>query len=750
LHQCGHQALTARQALGGLPRRVTVLSTYLLENYLFQVSPFLIGSADAEAHNGLPDDLTKLSFYIDGTISLRDLVDVTNFPAEALSFYSVHLVPEAEAGDGYQKMPFEMIMDGLRQAFPFGYCKDVPGRTAARVMTKTQLDLTDFRGRFDVDRTLASYQDPDRGPYLVRLHLQLLIDAIYFVLAHELAHIALGHMGHGEATALREEEAKADAAALSMLSRVPGFQPRSLIVVFCICRDNEPAIPPDRMDHPLARNRLSVLAQALIAEGEGEALRADVNAGLALLPTRFEPQPLLIGWPDGVSEEIIINTCSYGDMDLVAHVMVYINRQPRSVTPNEGFAEHAALLSHLAYRIAFEVRDRIDPGKVFTWGGAGYHPTVRYKDLYFYQRATTLFTRLSFRIPAPPEFILLWPDAELAIKEIKIIYREPDLISREQGDNQVRFFYDPPKIELRAFLVDDLDLARFSPSPQGKMLLAARRYRDYARYDQCLEIYDWMFSHNPGRLHYTDLTALVGLWIDADRYDKAAEVARWAVGPGRVQRPGFHIALAHYHAERNEAQDAFEEAFLEMCLFGSYGLMFDEAKDLCEKVLSWPNDAMLVALRTSVAHGNAAKLALQEHKREHVAVEFRAAIESLRAAQSCAQRDFVCLRQLLSEYTLGIARLEDGEINAAAEAARAVLVLQPDFVPALVDLASVALLQGEPEAAYSFWRQALAIAPFHDIVVDRREENRDGLHQQDERISDLTGEATCVSANPDR
>jgi hypothetical protein len=260
-----------------------------------------------------------------------------------------------------------------------------------------------------------------------------------------------------------------------------------------------------------------------------------------------------------------------------------------------------------------------------------------------------------------------------------------------------------------------------------RLLLAARRYLTYDRCDASIQIYQWLYRQDRESLPYGDLVNLAGQLIDSGSFADAAAIARWAVGPGRVQRPRFHYMLALDHDKRNEAQEAYEEAFLEMALFGMYGEMFGDARDMCHRIAHDAADPVARALRTFLAHRDAAGEALERDEREPALDNFRAGRDALLAGQSQAHRDFVFLRQLLSDVTLEISKLDGKGFAAAAEAAQAVLALRPEFVPALMNLARVALLKGDRKAAHAMWQQAHAIAPFQNFVFDQREEFVNGL-----------------------
>lgn len=711
-----------------LDMAILVLSAYLMDNYLWQVSPLGVDMPPTGEPSDSYNTVIPLSIYADRLPSIAEVVGLADFPAEALSLHSAHLIPEAEARDGYEKRPYELIMLYLQELrLAADHMRgDRPALT--RVIPKSLPDLAEFCDRFDFDKAVLLYLDPDRGPYVLKLHLQLLLDGLYFILVHEVTHYQLGHHRNRvtEVAQLCENEAAADKAALALLHGIPGFQPRSLIIIFNFAKTFDTEVPPDQLDHPIAPNRLLVLAETLLAEPGSDALRADVNAGLALLPSRLETQYLTFGWPNDAPEDVDIHISSYSDMDYTAHVMVYIDRRPRHVEPKDAFIQNAFLLAHLAYKIQFEVRNRINSEKVYAWGGAGYHPTIRPEDLFNANRTETVFSRLHLSIPAPPEFCLKWPGAEFAVKTIEVMHRTPDLKRPEEGRNRIRFFYQPITLELSDFLHGLPRLGEDS-TLRYRLLLAARRYMDYSRSDESIQIYQWLYRQDPESLPYGDLVNMAAQLMDSGRFAEAAEIARWAVGSGRVQRPRFHYMLAMDHAKREEAQEAFEEAFLEMALFGRYGEMFNDARDMCGMITSYAADPMLDAQRTFIAHRDAAGQALEQGEREHALEEFRAGRDALLAGQSQAHRDFIFLRQLLSDVTLAISELEGNGFEAATETAQAVLALMPNFIPALINLGRIALLQGDRKAAYAIWQQAHVIAPFHSIVFDKREEFEYGL-----------------------
>ena len=705
---------------------IIVLTAFLMENYLWQISPFVVAEPPPELAS--ISNNRSLSMYSANLSSIADTVSLEDFPKEALGLYAAHLIPEAEARDGYRKRPFQLIMEHLQAFFAAQGKGDGERHKLSRAIPKPMLDIKDFLYHFDANLAIQAYKDPENGPYLLRLHLQLLLDGLYFILAHEAAHFQLGHLEHREKTVaqMRKQEGMADASSLALLRMIPGFQPRSLVILFSFASSEEPDLPPDRMDHPFARNRLLVLAQSILAGPGGDALRSDVNAGMALLPTPPEPYYLTFGWPDEAPEDVEIYITTYADMDYTAHLMVYIDRPPRSREGEAPLWENAFLLAHIAYKIWFEVRDPVNPEKVYAWGGAGYHPTIRPEDMFTSGHGETVFSRLHLSIPAPAEFCIKWPSAEFAVTKIEIFSRPPDTRSREEGRKAIRFFYEPIELNLSDWLKTLLPPEK-DQTLIDRLLLAARRFEEYGRGEESIQIYQWLYQKKPDALLYGDLVALAYQLTEIGKYSEAAHIAQREIKSSGEQRPGFHYIMALNHDKREEAQEAYEEMFLEMNVFGEYGEMFEQAQKICAKIASYPNDAVMVALRAFINQRNEADRAIERGDQKKALFEFHRAKETLLTAQKKAMRDFVFLHQLYSDVTLTIAEMEGDGFEAATEVAHELLERWPNFVPALMNLARISMLKGEKKTAYAYWKKAHAVSPFHSIVFNRRKEYEDEL-----------------------
>jgi hypothetical protein len=693
------------QFASNLYAALLVIAGYLTDNFLWQVSP-PGGAAPA----------------------LRRIVTVDAFPTEALSLYSQHLIPEAESSDGYRKRPFQLLMEFLEASrfAPTGALGDT--NYGARSFPKPLIDFADYCTKLSADEvSFEDYLTPDRRPYFLRLHLHLVLDGLFFVMAHEVAHHQLNHVDliSQSLANQREAEVAADLTALSVLDGVPGFQGRSLLIVFSYARSMQRGVPAEQMDHPLAGNRLLILAEALLRAPGGEHLHADVNAGMALLADRAQAVPVAIGWPDEDPEELDVAVAHYSDMDYAAHVLLYVDRAPRHSSWEDAWQENAFVLANLSVALTFVLRDRVEPERVYARGRADYHPTVRADDLLIDYRTDSVMTRLELMIEAPPEWVVTWPGAELATDSVDITYAPPDLTPQEEGRAPAYFHYAPVEVDLSRFLSSLSPLAE-KPGSRRWLLLAARRFVTYQRLDEARKVYEWLYEQDDQSLFHHDLISLCELKLSVGLYSDAEAIARRALEPERPPRPGFRAVLMQCHASRDEIQESYEDAFLEMFVIGVYGDFFEDTRRYSEELAADPTDRVMARLREFIRARGAAKEAVDHGMTDDALAAFHTARIALLEAQNEAHGDYIFLRETLAELDFEICLLQDGPVATARVAAvkaqyGEILRLMPTFVPARVHLAEIALLEGDKDLARRTWEQAYAIAPFNKFVVDFRE-----------------------------
>lgn len=101
-------------------------------------------------------------------------------------------------------------------------------------------------------------------PFVNDVSGKIVTTAIYFLLAHEVAHLALGHAARGPGAASIAQEVEADAVALAAF-REKGLPPIGVSFYFLAARWLDPA----RADalgstHPLSADRIAALAEAML------------------------------------------------------------------------------------------------------------------------------------------------------------------------------------------------------------------------------------------------------------------------------------------------------------------------------------------------------------------------------------------------------------------------------------------------------------------------------------------------------
>ncbi len=604
-----------------------------------------------------------------------------------------------------------------------------PGLTAyiARALPKPLIDFPDFCTKLGSERlSFGQYLTPDKRAHFLRLHLHLLLDGLLFAMAHELAHHQLNDFDPiaGSIAEQRAMEVAADRTALSLLDTVPGFQPPSLLIVFSYVSSKQQRALAEQMNHPLAGNRLMILAESLLSTRGGD-LYADVNAGMALLASRPEVVPIAFGWPNEDPEDLDIFVAHYADMDSAAHVLLYVDRPPRHSSWEDAWKENAFVLAHLSVALTVVLRDRVKPERVFARGRALYHPTVRPGDLLMDNRPDSVMTRLELTIGAPPEWVVTWPGAELAIESVDLTYDAPDLTPPQEGRAPPYFYYTQPEMDLSHVLSS---LSPFTKEPGARrwLLVAARRFVAYQHPDEAIQLYEWLYEHDHQSLRYQDLISLCGLKLSLERYSDAEAIALRALEPGRPPRPGFRAVLVQCHASRNEIQEAFEQAFLEMFVIGVYGDFFEEVRKYSAELAADPSDPVMARMREFIRAHTTVEQAADQSQETHVLAAYHEARISVLEAQRLARADFIFLRETRAELEFEICLLEDGPVPTPKVAAvksqyTEILQLMPTFVPAVVHLAEIALLEGDQALARRTWEQAYSIAPFNKFVVDFRE-----------------------------
>ena len=662
---------------------------------------------------------------------LADVVALEDFPAQALSFNAASLVPGTVSPAGFTRSIGTMLLEWL-QDLTFSGTAD-PERLQAdlsrRVIKPANRDLLMYNRRFEAEPLilLQAYDHPGYAPYLQRLFWQLLLDAAHFLLAHELAH---GLLGHAQAAAdptadqSQAEEAETDELALRIVREVPGFLLPSLLMLFAFCSGQEEDVPLHEMDHPFSHDRLLHLSAALLNEPEGEDLRLNVNAGMAFLTTPLSLITLRTQWEDGFAETSELAIHQYADMDYNAHLLLYLERPPRNVPLADGGRQNAFMICQNTFQVDLLLRDRIHPEVVYNRGQVRVRPGGVPDDLAFDYGADRVLTRLRVQIPAPADWWLAHPDAEAVIENVQGAAEPLEELKDDQGNFRHNLHYE---------VVVDFDHQKFLQElPESSweadlftrhmVLLAARRFVELAAPQLALPYFNWLYRSGDPLLQYPDQVDICQSLLEMQQWEGLEVVAQHALEQaGGELLPGFHIYLAACLEHRGELLEALEHAFIELFGVGDFGKFVSFAKLAYAEIVQVPGNPVMACMRRFHRHYNAAQKAA-ERSPEKALTRFQKAREALQQACRQAQADYLFLREYVAEVELDICRLEGGDFAAPRGLFEAITTREPWFVPARVQLAWIALLEGDRDRARALWLEARRLTPFlHHMVFNFRE-----------------------------
>jgi hypothetical protein len=237
-----------------LDKQVLIVAGYLFQSFIHQTSGF---------GPGVP-----IAFWI----------RPDEFPAKALFFAPEKMLYAIAGPSDRAPSQSELHIESIRKA---GAAKS-PTEMGKQVLLKPRLSFAaETQGAAE-----PSDADNARNIYTLYLHRRILSDVLAFVLGHELAHIRLGHLKENEpieAARSREEEVAADVGSLRHLSRLSGYQLRSVISLFKYIQSVDPNGGNGDESHPLASGRLILLGAATRRFTEDPTLIEDLNAGASLL-----------------------------------------------------------------------------------------------------------------------------------------------------------------------------------------------------------------------------------------------------------------------------------------------------------------------------------------------------------------------------------------------------------------------------------------------------------------------------------
>lgn len=689
--------------------RLLQFAHFLMENFIWQISPPM---GDAPP--------------------LQDVVALEDFPAQALTFNAASLVPGAVGPMGFARSIGTMLLEWM-QDLTFSGTSD-PERLQAelsrRVIKPASRDLLMYNDMFEEEPTilLQAFENRDRAPYLRILFWQLLLDAVYFLLSHELSHAILGHAKittEPTPTQFRELEVQTDQKALQMMREVVGFLPNSLLMLFAFCSGQEKNVPLNRMNHPFSHDRLLHLATALLNEPESEAIYLNVNAGMTFLATPLRLITMQTRWEEeGVTETCELAVHQHTDMDYNAHLLFYLERPPHNVPLADGGRENAYLICQHTFQADLILRDRTHPDTVYSRSRVRLRPGGVADDMMFQRKDDRILTRLHVRVPAPAEWWLAHPNGEAVIDSIEGSPESLEELKNEQGNFRHNLHYElSADFDHQQYLQALPDSSRDADMQiRHRVLLAARRFVELGLSQPALAYYSWLYHSGDPLLQYADHVDICQALLEAGQWEGLEAVARdYLDQAGGSLFPGFHVYLAACLQRRGELQAALEHAFIEVNGVGAFGRFDSLAGMAYAEIVRAPDEPVMEFLRRfHYKYDTAAKAA--EHSPKKALQGFREARKVLQQVAGLVKDNFLFLREYTAEVELEICRLEGRGYAEPRSLFQAIVAREPWFVPARIQLARIALQEGDRDCARAIWLDARRLTPFlHHMVFDFRE-----------------------------
>jgi tetratricopeptide (TPR) repeat protein len=672
-----------------LGRSVATYCAYLMENYAWQIAP-PIGDVGP----------------------FRYIVSPEDFPREALSLYAANFIPGAVASDGYVRSDFASIMQSISR-LPKPGSKVTHADMAARTrsLAKPPLDVYWFNSRHGQE-VLGCYR---RAPqHYLRLHGQLLTDATQFILAHEAAHIARGHVATPPANlhVSRNRESEADLAALQTMAEIEGFELRSLVMLFGFMHFIQESPGATSLSHPFSDDRLASLYGAAIARTPDEALRADINAGMSLLYS--DHGSLEAAWPGG--EPASIRVSSYSDSDYSAYMRLHVSQTLRG--PSVDASEQIA---GLTFGCDLALRSRDDPDYVLRRAQVRFRPGKGHTSLAFHADGTghmPVESTHTVQISPPPEFWLDAANATIALGEVWLSDEAlPEKESQPETEDQpvVEFLGDPD--DSAAIDPAGRNLATAGAVTQRMFVVAARRFAAEGRWQPATDTYGRLYAQLPHLLLYSDLMNYIDGLQQTGRIAEAADVARVQLRPGQPIRPGYHLALAYRANEEGAAIETLEHLFWELNGVGESGRYQKQASILLAELANRPDPSTDAFFRcVSLCHE---ATSLSGSDPEQAARYFNAAMQEIAQVppQASAEVPPLFAMQSFAEAYLQLCDRVQGDLRVARRGLESVHRRYPEFAPTVAQLARVAAQLGDVQAAREYRDAALALAPSNQFVL---------------------------------
>ncbi|MFF1747573.1 tetratricopeptide repeat protein [Streptomyces mirabilis] len=706
------------------------------DGYLIELADFAWQGARAVMGEGWPAD-ARLSIAGAGTAETAlalagsdGLVTVSLARLRALGWFSLELAEHvsrnfARALVGTANLPDLVELNGFEErALPnpdspwyapdTGLLVDDLMRSAGAAVLQEPQAPSQALPRFDLGLLTAELRDghydllfdPANGPYVIRLHHHVFVNALLFALMHEAAHLSLEHFHEDESVlgVQRQREVDADAEALERLAGDPGGDPRAAISILRYAHAAEPEPTGAQLSHPHSADRLALLAEA-IRSTDDAALAQDINETLRELVSpggRANDE-------QGHTAELLISS----DLDAA-----YVEARVREKV-TDGTLGAWDRTPRIAVRAEVRHRDLVDAATVFA--AATVH-------IYFAEKVHTTFdgevlTHISrARIPIPPAWRLRWPNARLTITSITDIPREvgPEDMTALQVmlDKKRAVVWNQPDEELLG--LDDLVAGEPVRADARSLLEWARWCEEYGFSGESLFLRATVVEQAPMHMPAHVVSGVLEELLSVDDVVRAHRLALCYVEQTARTLPGVQYTCALHAINDGDRLAAFDHAFAETHGFGQGDGFGSAAGSLCMQIIADGGDEPDLAelLDFFRLYGRYTSARGRRSKRKYLAQ----AQEILSHRLSTRAVGLLSVRQLRAEACASAWRLGEPEADVtAAQIFEQIIAGDPWFVAASAQMAHLCLDQGDREAALQCLRNAELTAPAHPQLMGVRQ-----------------------------
>jgi hypothetical protein len=551
--------------------------------------------------------------------------------------------------------------------------------------------------------------DPANGPYVLRLHHHLFVNALLFALLHECAHLALGHFDDTAQPApglQRRREIDADAEALRLLTDDADGDIRAAISILRYTNAVDPEPAGSSLSHPHSADRLALLAEAIRATGDA-ALAQDINETLRELVHSGGQMTD----EQGNTTELFVS----GDLD-AAYLEARVHEP---VTEGVTWAAWDRE-PRIAVRTQVRYRDPADPAIVLADATVHVYFTAKLHVSFDGERQM-LTHILRTRIATPPTWRIRWPDARLAITSVTDLPQEwsrQDMAAmRTMADKKRYVVWDQPDEALLGIM--DLAADTEIRGDVRSLVEWARWCDEYGLAAESLALRAAVAEQAPTQVAPHLVSTVLGELLEVGDSARAHQVALTYVQQTARMLPGVQLVAAVQAAEDGDGLAAFDHAFAEVHGFGpdnTYGPTAESV--LMQAVEDHADNPDLAALldffglyqRYASTHGR--------HKRKSL----DQAREILDRRLTARAIDLLSVRQLRAECSAEAWRHgERGADTAALHLFEQLAVDYPWFVAANAQMAHLYLDRGDRAAAVRCVQQAELTAPTHPQIVEVRE-----------------------------